>query len=165
LGLKKYPRVGLVWSGNAAHKNDKNRSIPLKIFLDYLPEGFEYISLQKEVREADMPFLQDKKITFLGEKLENFTDTAALCNLMDLIISVDTSVVHLSGALNKKTWLLLPYCPDWRWLLDRNDTPWYRSMRLFRQNSEMNWNSVLKEIKSLLESFKNEFDSSNNSIL
>ena len=147
LGTKTKTRVGIVWSGSTGHKNDRNRSLLLSDLIPHLPDGLEYVSLQKEVRDCDQATLQEHPaIRRFEEELVDFTDTAALCDLMDLVISVDTSVAHLSGALGKNTWVLLPYTPDWRWLLDRNDSPWYPSMHLYRQDTIGQWNNVLERI-------------------
>lgn len=151
LGRKIKPRVGLAWSGSALHKNDHNRSLTLRQLLPYLPDGYEYVSLQKEVREIDKKLLMGSGIRHYGEELKDFTDTAALCDFMDLVISVDTSVAHLAGAMGKKTWVLLPYAPDWRWLLDRSDSPWYESMNLYRQDESRGWLSVLETLRSDLQ--------------
>jgi hypothetical protein len=83
-------------------------------------------------------------IRHYGQELKDFTDTAALCALMDIVISVDTSVAHLAGAIGKPTWVLLPYVPDWRWLLDRDDSPWFESVRLYRQSKDRRWEPVLE---------------------
>jgi hypothetical protein len=147
LGDKKAPRVGLVWGGRPEHRNDHNRSLPLALLTAYLPAGLDYVSLQKEVRDRDRTVLSwfpDGR--HFGDQLADFGDTAALCELMDLVISVDTSVVHLSGALGRPTWLLLPFSPDWRWLLERADSPWYPSMTLYRQPSPGDWGDVLKRV-------------------
>ncbi len=147
IGHSTKPRIGLVWSGNPLHRNDANRSIPLASLLAYLPPGFHYVSLQKEVRDSDSDVLDAyPEISHFGDALIDFTDTAALCQLVDLVISVDTSLAHLSGSMGKETWVLLPFIPDWRWLLDRTDSPWYSKMRLFRQDKIGNWNDVLKRI-------------------
>ena len=146
LGRKEKTRVGLVWSGSTSHNNDQNRSITLQQLLPHLPEHFEYLSLQKEVREVDKPVLEVSEIRYYNEELKDFSDTAALCELMDLVISVDTSVAHLAGALGKSTWVLLPYAPDWRWQLDREDSPWYGSMKLYRQDKTLEWSRVLNQI-------------------
>ena len=152
LGSKLKPRVGLVWSGNSQHKNDYNRSLLLSDILLYLPDHFEYISLQKEVREVDKLTLDSNpKILSFSSYLNDFIDTAALINDLDFVISVDTSVAHLSGALGKETWVLLSHVPDWRWLLDRGDSPWYPSIKLYRQPSIGDWNSVLDKVKSDLK--------------
>jgi tetratricopeptide (TPR) repeat protein len=149
LGPKLKPRVGLVWSGNPYHKNDHNRSLLLANVLPFLTSQFEYVSLQKEVREVDKLTLDSSPhILNFDSHLNDFVDTAALIENLDLVISVDTSVAHLSGALGKKIWILLPNVPDWRWLLDREDSPWYPSMKLYRQTSIGDWNSVLDRVKS-----------------
>jgi hypothetical protein len=148
LGHKTRPRIGLVWSGNPKHTNDHNRSIPLASILSDLPAKFDYVSLQREVRDSDQALLDSHpEIRHFGAELEDFTDTAALCTLMDLVISVDTSVAHLSGALGRPTWILLPYLPDWRWLLDRVDSPWYSSVKLYRQASTGHWDPVVEQVK------------------
>jgi hypothetical protein len=147
LGLTTRPRVGIAWRGSATHNNDRNRSIALEDFIKYLPPGVDYFSLQKEVRLDDAAALMAAHhIRHFGASLHDFTDTAALCELMDLVISVDTSVAHLSGALGKNTWVLLPYSPDWRWLMHRSDSPWYPSMRLFRQSADLQWGPVLETV-------------------
>ena len=144
LGEKRRPRIGLIWSGNPAHTNDHNRSIPLANLMDHLPAECQYIGLQKELREADVGCLNANPA--IVNFAEDFSDTAALCECMDLMISVDTSVAHLSAALGLKTWILLPFNPDWRWLLDRNDSPWYPSVTLYRQQQSGDWNGVLKQV-------------------
>ena len=98
-----------------------------------ISDDYEFVSLQKEVRETDKDVLDaNPNIRRFGEALVDFMDTAALCELMDLVISIDTSVAHLAGAMGKAVWILLPFSPDWRWLLHREDSPWYASARLFR---------------------------------
>lgn len=153
LGEKTKPRIGLVWSGNVDHKNDRNRSIALIELITNLSPDYEYVSLQKEVRENDRKALSESPIRHYEEYLLDFTDTAALCDLVDLVISVDTSVAHLAGSIGKKTWLLLPYVPDWRWLLNRSDSPWYVSMLLYRQNHDRQWSPVLKRLNKDLQQF------------
>ena len=148
LGTKTKPRVGLVWGGSTGHKNDSNRSIALSLLLSYLPTTFDYVCLQKELREVDRATLQAQTIIrYFGEELVDFTDTAALCELMDVVVSVDTSVAHLAGALGKKTWILLPYVPDWRWMLERTDSVWYQSVKLYRQDTAGNWGGVLTQVR------------------
>jgi hypothetical protein len=154
LGPKRRRRIGLVWSGNSQHKNDHNRSIPLELLLPQLPEQFDWVSLQREVREADQRVLElHPGVRHFGAELEDFTDTAALCALMDLVISVDTSVAHLSGALGRPTWILLSYLPDWRWLLDREDSPWYASAKLYRQETNGQWSPVMAQVAQALSRF------------
>ncbi|MFZ0845448.1 MAG: tetratricopeptide repeat protein [Pseudolabrys sp.] len=145
-------RVGVVWSGNPTHKDDHNRSISL----DRLSPLFDspnvtFISLQKELRERDARILEaDPRLADVGRHFGDFTDTAAAVALVDLVISVDTSVAHLAGALDKPVWVLLPLCPDWRWLTDRDDSPWYPSARLFRQPAIGDWESVVEQVRGAL---------------
>ncbi len=149
LGAKTKPRVGIVWSGNADHVNDHNRSIALSALAAQLPDALQYVSLQKEVRASDKQALESNtSILHFGDALRDFGDTAALCELMDVVISVDTSVAHLSGALGRPTWVLLPYVPDWRWLLDRADSPWYPSVKLYRQDADRDWAGVLARVQA-----------------
>jgi len=152
LGIKTKTRVGIVWSGNSEHKNDRNRSIKLEDLLSYLTEEQEFICLQKEVRTIDIDAIERSAIKCFTNEITDFMDTAALCSLMDVVISVDTSVAHLSSAIGQKTWLMLPYSPDWRWLLDREDSPWYKSMKIYRQGPDCKWESLFDMIKSDLDS-------------
>jgi tetratricopeptide (TPR) repeat protein len=147
LGEATRPRVGIVWSGSPTQKNDHNRSIPLSTIYGLAGTGVELFSIQKEVREEEQLMLsQFKEIRHFGGELRDFADTAALLSLMDLVISVCTSVAHLSGALGKPTWIPLAFRPDWRWLLDREDSPWYPTARLFRQPALRDWESVVRRI-------------------
>ena len=156
LGEKTKPRVGIVWSGAVNHKNDLQRSLKLSQLITHLPSDYEYLSLQKEISDVDKEVLIEYcKIKHFGDDLKDFTDTAALCELIDIVISVDTSVAHLAGTLGKNTWILLPYSPDWRWLLDRNDSPWYSSVKLYRQEKINDWESVLVNIESDLKKLLN----------
>ena len=146
LGEPRRPRVGLVWSGSARQRNDHKRSIALSQLIRHLPGGIQYVCLQKDLRELDERTLEaNPQVLNFGRELD-FDNTAALCECLDLVISVDTSVAHLSGALGKETWILLPFNPDWRWLLNRNDSPWYRSAKLFRQPAIGDWESVLARV-------------------
>jgi tetratricopeptide (TPR) repeat protein len=152
LGKKTKLRVGLVWSGNPEFGNDHNRSIPLEK-LSYLnSDKIEWHSLHKECRESDESILKQRgDIHFWGEHIESFSDTAALIDLMDLVISVDTAVAHLAGAMNKPVWILLPFSPDWRWLIGRDDSPWYQSAKLFRQTEYGNWDEVIQRVDAALK--------------
>lgn len=151
LGPSNRPRIGLVWSGNPKHANDTQRSIALSELLTVLPAGPHYLSLQRDVRETDLAALRDNPwVQHFGPELEDFRDTAALCECVDLIISVDTSVAHLSGVLGRPTWVLLPFNPDFRWLLDREDSPWYPGVRLLRQPAFGDWASVLSRLNERL---------------
>ncbi len=151
LGNKTVTRIGLVWSGSTTHKNDHNRSLLLNQLTSLLELPFEFHSLQKEIREIDVKTLTDfSKIHQHQDDQRDFSDAAALIDEMDLVISVDTAVAHLSGAMGKKTFILLPYSPDYRWMLDRADSPWYPTETLFRQPSVGDWDSVISEIRQLL---------------
>lgn len=147
LGPRARPRVGLVWSGNPAHANDRNRSLPLERLAAHLPPGLDYVSLQKEVRAEDRGALAEGRIAEVAADIHDFRDTAALCALMDLVVTVDTSVAHLAGALGRPMWLLLPFFGDWRWMTEREDTPWYPSARLMRQGPDGRWKTVLERLE------------------
>ena len=150
LGAKR-PRIGLVWSGNPGHKRDRDRSIPFYALLPLLDLDATFVSLQKEVRPADAAVLkQTGTVIDAADALTTFSDTAALIAALDLLITVDTSVAHLAGALGKPVWVLLPQVPDWRWLLERDDSLWYPSARLFRQNDTRAWGPVIARVRDAL---------------
>lgn len=142
LAARTRPRVGIVWSGNPKHLDDHNRSIPFSMWQPLLDDRFEWFSLQKVVRDEDQAHLDASGVRHFGDALEDFDDTAALVHEMDGVISVDTSVAHLAGALGRPLWVLLPYLPDWRWLLRGSSSAWYPSARLFRQPKPGDWQSV-----------------------
>jgi hypothetical protein len=144
-------KVGLVWAGNPNHRNDRNRSIDPQVFAASLgqPEDISFYCLQqKPLSEAAVAM---SPIIFKGifDTL-TFVETAAIIANLDLVISVDTAVAHLAGALGRPVWTLLPYAPDWRWMLDRSDTPWYPTMRLFRQPKLSDWPGVLAQVAAEL---------------
>ena len=152
LGPRKGLRVGLVWSGNPTHGNDRNRSISLRTLAPLLDCDASFVSLQKELRPADAAYLQERGgIIDLTAHLSDFVETAALVSCLDLVITVDTSVAHLSGALLRPTWVLLPYTPDYRWLLDRPDSPWYPTVRLFRQDAARDYARVVESVRGELQ--------------
>ncbi len=146
-------KVGLVWGGNPHHGNDAQRSCRLA---DWLPlislDGVEFYSLQKGDRTQELAGIDG--ITNLDPYLQDFADTAAIIAQLDLIITVDTSIVHLAGAMGKPTWLLLSFVPDWRWMLEREDTPWYPTVRLFRQTTRGNWQEVIAQVKVALTHYR-----------
>jgi len=150
-------RVGLVWKGNVTHKNDANRSLSSLAVLKPLwsVEGVSFVSLQKGAGEDDvLNCAAEQGIIHLGDKIDDFSDTAAIVMQLDLVICVDTAVAHLAGALNKPCWVLLPaYETDWRWQQDRDDSLWYPSvLRLFRQTShEKGWGEVVQRVKQSLQ--------------
>jgi tetratricopeptide (TPR) repeat protein len=145
-------RVGLVWSGNQVHKNDHNRSMALQALSPILDLDATFVSLQKEPRDQDMVFLRERAdILDVSEHLEDFVATAALVSCLDLVITVDTSVAHLVGALGCPVWIMLPFTPDYRWLLDRDDSPWYPTARLFRQTETRDYAPVIDRIRAELQ--------------
>ncbi|HEX9390193.1 MAG TPA: tetratricopeptide repeat protein [Usitatibacteraceae bacterium] len=157
LGAKNKPRVGIAWSGNAAHENDHNRSIPLASLAKIISSRAQFVCLQKDLRTSDQAAMSTMRddITFLDGTINDFSDTAALIDLMDVVISVDTAVAHLAGALGKPLWLLLPFRSDFRWLLERGDSPWYPTATLFRQRKSSDWDSVLDTVSAtLMEAFE-----------
>jgi tetratricopeptide (TPR) repeat protein len=151
LGEKAAMRIGVVWSGQPGHHNDRNRSLALERLLPLAATGAQLVSLQKEVRPQDEAVLRaNAGIRHFGADLVDYADTAALVSLLDLVISVDTSVAHLTGALGKPAWILLPFVPDWRWQLGREDSPWYPQARLFRQPKAGDWDSVIAALLAAL---------------
>jgi ADP-heptose:LPS heptosyltransferase len=137
---------------NPKHKNDMNRSIPFAHFSPFAKlTDITLYSLQKgKASEQAKHLPMGMKFVDLTEEINDFSDTAALIENLDLTISADTSVVHLAGALGKPIWTLLPFVPDWRWMLNREDSPWYPTMRLFRQSSPGDWESVISKVKEEL---------------
>jgi hypothetical protein len=151
LGQRNRPRIGLVWSGNPQNTIDRHRSIRLADWQPHIPPEYQYFCLQRPVRGEDQAVLDSSPLIFsFEEEMLDFANTAALCKCLDLVISVDTSIAHLSGALGQRTWLLLPYTPDWRWMLERTDSPWYPSMTLFRQRVAGDWNDVFSRVAAAL---------------
>jgi Tfp pilus assembly protein PilF len=147
LGAKQTPRIGLTWSGNRTIGTNRERHFALGELVPYLPDHCHYYCLQTDITAADRQTLaQSPMIRQFDGELRDFSDTAALCECMDLVISVDTSVAHLSGALGRTTWVLLAFNADWRWLTDREDSPWYPTMRLFRQKSRGDWRGVFERV-------------------
>ena len=158
LGPRTKLRVGLVWSGDPGHVNDQTRSIPLQTLCRILDADASFVSLQKAPRPSDALVLRERSdIIDLTADLTDFTETAALISCLDLVITVDTSVAHLAGALGRPTWILLPWTPDYRWLLDRDDSPWYPSVRLFRQAETRDYESVLDRVRDELRALAATF--------
>jgi tetratricopeptide (TPR) repeat protein len=153
LGPRAKPRVGLVWSGNPKHKNDHHRSLRLQALSPLLDLDAAFVSLQKDPRPADRAALEQTGIIDLTADLTDLTETAALVSCLDLVITVDTSIAHLAGALGRPTWVLLPQTPDWRWLLGRDDSPWYGSVRLFRQDERRDYAPVIARVREALQQF------------
>jgi len=141
------PRVALVWSGNVAHANDRNRSLPLdKLRPLWSHDSIRFVSLQRDLRAGDADALAGAPLLHVGQELADFDDTAAVLAACDLLITVDTSVAHLAGALGRPLWLLLPFAADWRWTADRDSSPWYPSARLYRQPQLGDWDSVIARV-------------------
>jgi tetratricopeptide (TPR) repeat protein len=152
LGRGSSPKVGIAWSGNAVHKNDRNRSLPLASLRPLAAAPWQFVSLQPEVRASDRKALGEwQGLLDLGPELRDFADTAAVMESLDLVISVDNSVAHLAGALGRPVWILLPHNPDWRWLMERQDTPWYPTARLYRQPATSAWEPVLAQVRRDLQ--------------
>ncbi len=154
LGPVTRPRIGLAWSGSTTHRNDRHRSVPLRTLHRLLDLPAEFHSLQKEYRERDLDLLAgEARLRDHAEELGDFADTAGLLEALDLVITVDTAVAHLAGALGRPVWLLLPETGDYRWLLGHADSPWYPTMRLFRQPAANDWESVARELAAALAAF------------
>ena len=147
LGERTRPRIGLTWSGNANQPMEPRRRVPLADWVPHLPPEFDYFCLQKDLRADDRSTRESSPLitSFDVERLD-FPNTAALCECLDLVVSVDTSVPHLSAALGQRTWGLLCAVPDWRWMRDSENTPWYPTMKLYRQKAAGDWNDVLARV-------------------
>jgi len=145
-------KIGIVWATNPSNSTSGKRSCSLSHFLSLLEvPGIALYSLQKEQPATDRDLLQNTpRLQDLQEQLTDFADTACAIAQLDLIITVDTAVAHLAGALGKPTWTLLPHIADWRWLTDRDDNPWYPTMRLFRQNQPADWDGVMQQVRQAL---------------
>jgi len=147
LGEKTKPRIGLAWAGQRREPPNETRDVPLEILRPLVQLDIELISLQKEIPEQDEAVLESMpQLRRLGEELTDFSDTASLMENLDLVISVDTAIAHLAGALGKPAWIMLRQSGEWRWLQDRCDSPWYPSARLFRQSIRGNWYGVVDDI-------------------
>jgi hypothetical protein len=146
-------RVGLTWAGNPTQEDDVRRSMHLRSLAPLLAAPAEFVCLSKVVRETDRDDMTRLGIRHFGDDLTDFAETAALAGQMDLVISVDTSVAHLAGALGRPLWVLLSYMPDSRWLLHREDCPWYPTARLFRQQARGDWDGVVERVARELEEF------------
>ncbi len=149
------PRIGIAWAGKPTHRNDRNRSVPLTAFLPILEiPGLRFYGLQKGPSAMQIEAAGLQALVFdLSPRLQDFADTAGIVKQLDLIISVDTSLVHLAGAIGRPVWTLLPFAPDWRWQLRRGDSPWYPTMRLFRQTSAGDWEELFHRVRHALADF------------
>jgi Flp pilus assembly protein TadD len=140
------PRAGLVWSGNAAYRQDQIRSIPFERLSPLFGMGWDFVSLQKEPPARDEAALAASPVLDVRERLGDFADTAALIAGLDVVITVDTASAHLAGSMGKPVWILLPFAPDWRWMTGREDSPWYPTARLFRQAALGDWGGVIERV-------------------
>jgi tetratricopeptide (TPR) repeat protein len=156
LGPQRRLRIGLVWSGNPKQPNDHNRSMPFRMLAGLLEAhaDVDFVSLQKDPRACDRAPLAESGILDLTSDFADYTETAALMSCLDLVIAVDTGVAHLAGALGHPLWIMLTFAPDWRYLLDRDDSPWYASARLFRQTEKGNWLDLVARVSSALTARK-----------
>ena len=145
-------KVGIVWAGSPKHGNDHNRSCRVELFAPLASiDGVNLYALQKGEAAKEVGRLsQATAIDDLSRDLNDFGDTAAAVENLDLVISVDTALAHLVGAMGKPIWTLLPFAPDWRWMLERTDSPWYPTMRLFRQEEWGDWTCVFQEVAEQL---------------
>lgn len=143
LGETTAKRIGLCWAGRPTHPNDRYRSLPFDVLNDALPSGPAYISLQKGEPASEAA---GSRVRDLSARLHDFADTAAVIENMDLVITVDTSIAHLAGALGKPVWVMVPFVPDWRWGRKGETTPWYPTSRLFRQTKPKDWQAVAAAI-------------------
>jgi len=152
LGPRRRLRIGLVWAGRRHEPVNRTRDMGLEVFAPLTRLDVEIVSLQKEIPDQDRRVIESvPKIAWLGEKLSDFADTAALIENLDMVIGVDSAVVHLAGALGKPVWIMLRHSGEWRWLLERSDSPWYPTARIFRQKTPGDWAGVVSEITLQLE--------------
>ncbi|MCP5367576.1 MAG: glycosyltransferase family protein [Hyphomicrobiales bacterium] len=145
-------RVGIAWAGKPTHRNDRNRSCPPQRFLDLMEvPGAVFACLQKGPAAADLTGqVPAALLPDLAAACDDFADTAAVMQNLDLVVTVDTAVAHLAGALGRPVWVLLPHVPDWRWMRGRDDSPWYPTMRLFRQDRPGDWEGVFRRARAAL---------------
>ena len=146
------PRIAIAWAGNPSHANDRSRSIALSRLGPLVSRAdVRFVSIQRELRSGDADLLSyQPELLHVGGELDDFDDTAAVVSLVDVVITVDTSVAHLAAALGRPTWIMVPFWPDWRWMVDREDSPWYPTARLFRQPAPGDWGSVIDKVQAAL---------------
>ena len=151
LGALARPRIAIAWTGNANHLNDRNRSMAFARLAPLFSIPARFVSIQRDVRPEDAVLLAtETRVANVGNGLDDFADTAAVIALCDLVIAVDTAVVHLAGAMGRPVWVMLPFTPDWRWTLEGETTPWYPTARLFRQTSLGDWDGVIANVSAAL---------------
>jgi tetratricopeptide (TPR) repeat protein len=148
------PRIGLVWSGNIAANIDPYRSIPFAVVRSLLTDGVTVFALQATVADGDRASLDaEPGVTNLGAEVADWADTAAIVAQLDLVISIDTAVAHLAGAMGVATWTMLKSAADWRWGTEISDSPWYPTMRLFRQSERGDWDGVVARVRAALDEY------------
>ena len=153
------PWVAICWAGRPTHFNDGNRSMKLDAWKPILETGASFISIQKGPAISQIDELPANcQVLNLDSEIQDFEDTAAILCLVDLLVSVDSSPIHLAGAISCPTWVMLPYIPDWRWLINREDSPWYPKHKLYRQEQSGNWSGVIERIKNDLLQLKAHFN-------
>jgi len=146
------PKIGVVWGGSPLHKNDLHRSIPLNLFSKLFEEtGAQFYSLNRDLKPGDAELLPKYSVIDLASRIKNFADATRIIGQLDLLITCDTATAHLAGALGKPVWTLITFSPDWRWMIGRDDSPWYPTMRLFRQPKGGDWESVINHVQQELE--------------
>ena len=157
LGPKRRLRVGFCWSGRRDTWINRHKAMPFEVMLELIQRnpGYEWVNLQSDCTEQEEAELVAAGVTAYPGAIRNFADTAALLMHMDVVLSVDTAVAHLAGALGRPVWVMLSqYALDWRWLLDRDSSPWYTTARLFRQPVQGDWSSVTERIHKFLSWYK-----------
>ena len=148
------PRIGVVWAGKKDYGNDRRRSLALATFAELFNEtGAQFFNLTRELKPGDAEILTQHSVVDLSPMLNDFLATARFVAQLDLVITCDTAVAHLAGGMGKQVWTLLPFAPDWRWLTARDDSPWYPTMRLFRQSIKANWSDVVARVRKELATF------------
>lgn len=154
-------KIGIAWSGFAGQKNDHNRSMPLSCLTELFALDADFYVLQTNIRPADRPVLDAySNVHDLSSKIEDFADTAAIVEQLDVVVSVCTSIAHLAGAMGKPLGVMLCYAADWRWLLQREDSPWYPSARLFRQSAPQDWAGVVGQVREHIQTKCNKIKAS-----
>jgi tetratricopeptide (TPR) repeat protein len=157
-GSTRRPNIGIVWSGSRTHLNDRNRSVSLEQLKPLLNADANFFALQQDIRDSDHTWLTQVDgrgvLREVSARLNTFAETAALIDRLDLVISVDTAVAHLAGALGKPVWIALPFMPDWRWQLDTSDSPWYPTARLFRQATRGDWAGVVAVLRAEVDAWR-----------
>ncbi len=148
------PKAGVIWAGQLAHQNDKNRSLSLAAVAElFAEEDWQFFSLTRDMRPGEAEELLRHPVINLASLIGDFADSARLINQLDLVITCDTATAHLAGGMGKPVWMLLPFAPDWRWGFAREDSPWYPTMRLFRQTRKGEWADVIAQVKEEMRIF------------